>query len=77
MGFSRCDSIFSLALPFPGSFDEMGSLMRFVGDGRIGFEAEWGGSPNWKTHGGSGPWTKLRMHKATGLLTPELDYGLR
>ncbi len=43
-GFSRCDSTFSLALPFPNSFDEMGSLMRFVGDGEIGFEAKWGGS---------------------------------
>ena len=46
MGFTRCDRIFSLALPFPDSFDEMGSLMRFVGDDRIRFEAEWGGSPN-------------------------------
>ena len=46
MGFSRCDNIFNLALPFPDSFDEMGSLMRFVGDGRIRFEAEWGGSLN-------------------------------
>ena len=46
MGFSRCDSIFSLAFPFPDSFDEMGSLMRFVGDGWIGFEAERGGSLN-------------------------------
>ena len=46
MGFSRCDSIFSLAFPFPDNFDEMGSLMRFVGDGRIGFEVEWGGSLN-------------------------------
>jgi len=46
MGFARCDSIFSLNLPFPGSFDEMVSLMRFVGDGWIGFEVEWGGSPN-------------------------------
>ena len=40
------DSIFSLALPFPNSFDEMGSLMQFVGDVRIGFEADWGGSLN-------------------------------
>jgi len=46
IGFSRCDSIFTLAFPFPDSFDEMGSLMHFVGDGRIGFEAEWGGSLN-------------------------------
>ena len=53
MGFSRCDSIFSLALPFPDnflpfldSFDEMGSLMGFVGNGWIGFETEWGGSLN-------------------------------
>ena len=46
MCFSKCDSIFSLALPFPDSFDEMGSLMHFVGDVQIGFEAEWGGSLN-------------------------------
>ena len=46
MGFAKCDSIFSLALPFPDSFDEMDSLMHFLGDGRIGFKAEWGGSPN-------------------------------
>jgi len=46
MGFSRCKSIFSLALPFPNSFDEMGSLMCFVGDGRVRFEVEWNGSPN-------------------------------
>ena len=46
MGFSRCDSIFSLALPFPDSFDEMGSLIWFMWDGRIRFEVEWGGSPN-------------------------------
>ena len=46
MGFSRCDSIFSLALPFPNSFDEMGYLMHFVGDGRIGCKAEWRGSTN-------------------------------
>ena len=46
MGFSMCDSIFSLALPFSDSFDEMDSLMRFVGDDQIGFEAEWGGSSN-------------------------------
>jgi len=25
MGFSRCDSVFSLALPFPYSLDEIGS----------------------------------------------------
>ena len=46
MGFARCDNIFSLALPFLDSFDEMGSFMRFVWDGQIGFEVEWGGSPN-------------------------------
>jgi len=46
MGFSRCDNVFSLALPFPDSFDEMGSLMRFMWDGRIGFYVEWGGSSN-------------------------------
>ena len=46
MGFSRCDRIFSLALLFPDSFDEMSSLIRFMWDGQIGFEAEWGGSPN-------------------------------
>jgi len=46
MGFARCDSIFSLALPFPDIFDEMGSLMHFLGDGHIGFEVEWGGSLN-------------------------------
>jgi len=39
MGFSRCDSIFSLALPFTNSFDEMGFLMCFVGNDRIRFEA--------------------------------------
>ena len=33
MGFARCDSIFILALTFPNSFDDMGSLMCFVGDG--------------------------------------------
>ena len=46
MGLAMCDNIFSLALAFPDSFDEVGSLMHFVGDGRIGFEAEWGVSPN-------------------------------
>ena len=46
MGFSRCDNIFSLALPFPDNFDEMGSLIQFVWDGQIGFEAEVGGSMN-------------------------------
>jgi len=46
MGFSRCESILSLALPFPNSFDEMDSLIWFVWDGLIGFEAKWGGSPN-------------------------------
>ena len=46
MGFARYDYISSLPFPFPDSFDEMGSLMHFVGDGQIGFEAEWGGSPN-------------------------------
>jgi len=38
MGFSSCDNIFNLALPFPDSFDEMGSLIQFMWDGRIGFE---------------------------------------
>lgn len=46
MGLSRCDGIFSLGFPFPNNFDEMGSLMQFVWDGQIGFESEWGGSPN-------------------------------
>jgi len=46
MGFSRCDNIFSLALPFPNIFDEMGSLIQSMWDGRIGIEAKWGGSPN-------------------------------
>ena len=46
MGLAKCDSIFSLALPFPNNFDDMGSLMRFVGDGWIGFEVERGGSLN-------------------------------
>jgi len=38
MGFSRCDSIFDLALPFLDSFDDMGSLIQFMWDDRIGFE---------------------------------------
>ena len=46
IGFARCDSIFSIAFPFLDSFDETGSLIRFMWDGRIGFEAEWGGSSN-------------------------------
>ena len=46
MGFARCDSIFNLALPFPDSFDEMCSLIRFMWDGQIGFEFELGGSLN-------------------------------
>jgi len=46
MGFSRCDSIFSLAFPFPHSLDEMGSLIQHMRDGRIGFEVEWGGYSN-------------------------------
>ena len=45
MGFSRCDSVFSLALPFLYSFDEMGSHTLVDMDDRIGFEVEWGGSP--------------------------------
>ena len=35
---------FNLAFPFPDSFDEMGSLIQFMKDGRIRFEVEWGGS---------------------------------
>ena len=31
MGFARCGNIFSLASPFPYSFDEMGSLMGLWG----------------------------------------------
>ena len=46
MVFSKCDSIFILPLPLLKSFDGMGSLMHFVGDGQIGFEAKWGGSLN-------------------------------
>ena len=46
MGFSKCDTIFSLALQFPDRFDEMGSLIQFMWDGHIGFEVDWGGSPN-------------------------------
>ena len=46
MGFSRCDNILSLTLPFPDSFDKMGSLIRFMWDGQIGFKVEWGGSIN-------------------------------
>lgn len=38
MCFSRCDNIFILALPFFDSFDEMGSLIRFMWDGRIRFK---------------------------------------
>jgi len=33
MGFLGVIVFFNLAFPFPDSFDEMGSLMRFVGDG--------------------------------------------
>jgi len=40
MGFYRRDNTFGVAFPFPNRFDEMGSLMRFVWDGWIGFEAE-------------------------------------
>ena len=46
MDFSRCHSIFDLALPFTDRFDEMGSLIRFMWDGWIGFDNEWGGSLN-------------------------------
>ena len=46
MDFPRCDSNFSLLLPFPNSLDEMGSLMQFMWNGQIVFEAEWGGSMN-------------------------------
>ena len=46
MGFTRCDSVFSLAFPFLDSFDEMDSLIWFLWDGQIGFQAEWGGSLN-------------------------------
>jgi len=46
MGLARWDSIFSLALPFPDSFNEMCSLIHFLGVGRIGYEDEWGGSLN-------------------------------
>ena len=42
MGFSRCDDIFSVALTFLDSFDDMGSLVRFVWDGWIGFKDKWG-----------------------------------
>ena len=41
---------FSLAFPFPDSFDEMGFYIWFMWDRRIGFEVEWGGSPNGQTH---------------------------
>ena len=40
MGFSRYESIFNLALSFLDSLDEMGSLIRFMWDGQIGFESE-------------------------------------
>jgi len=33
MGFVRCDSIFSLALKFPDSFDDMSSLIWFMWNG--------------------------------------------
>ena len=46
ISFSRCDSIFSIALPFLDSFDEMDYLIHMMWDGWIGFEAKWGGSPN-------------------------------
>jgi len=37
---------FNLALPFPDSFNEMGSRTRLMWDGRIGFKAKWGGYLN-------------------------------
>ena len=37
---------FTLALLFRNSFDEMGSHIRLMSDGWIGFEAKWGGSKN-------------------------------
>jgi len=46
MGSSKCDRIFSLALSFPDSFDEMDTLNQFRWDDRIGFKDQWGGSPN-------------------------------
>jgi len=46
MCFARYDSIFCLGYPFPDSFDEMGFLMHFVGDGQTGFEVECCGYPN-------------------------------
>ena len=38
MSFARCDSVFSLAFPFPYSLDEMGSHTSVELDGQIGFE---------------------------------------
>ena len=35
MGFFRCDIIFNLALPFQDIFDDMGSLMHFLGMARL------------------------------------------
>lgn len=55
MGFSRGDSIFSLALPFAYRFHEIGFLIRFMWDCCIGFKAKWAGSPDLETHGLSGP----------------------
>lgn len=62
MVFARCDNIFNLAIPFPDSFDDMCSHVRLTWDGQIRFQAEWGGSPNLKTH---------------GLVVPEHEYGSR
>jgi len=55
MGFCKCDSIFSITLPFLNSFDKKGSPIQFMWDGQIGFEIELGGYPNLQTHGLSGP----------------------
>lgn len=45
MGFSSGDSIFTLAMPFRDSFDEMGSLMHSVGMAGLDSTLR-GGSPN-------------------------------
>ena len=41
MGFSRCDSVFSLALPFSDSLDEMGSHTSVELDCRMDLKLSW------------------------------------
>jgi len=46
MRYSMCYNIFILALPFPHSFDEIGTLVQFVLDDPIGLKGAWVGSQN-------------------------------